>query len=149
MVYTFRNRCDEDYSIILPDEAAKIIINTKGTVGNVSPELRAVIQYMDSGLASTEYTKSLDEEVVSVKADEKVRREYMLLMEAFAMREDTGKHMTIVSQIRDAVNELTVQKMAKFFKVTEKDCRAVLDCIRDHPDWDDRQIAEEIYWEDD
>ena len=90
LVYTFRNRCDEDYDIILPDEAAKIIINTKGTVGNVSPELRAVIQYMESGLASTEYTKSLDEEVVSVKADEKVRREYMLLMEAFANERIAG-----------------------------------------------------------
>ena len=51
LIYTFRNRCDEDYSIILPDEASKIIINTKGTIGDISDELRAVIQYMDSGSA--------------------------------------------------------------------------------------------------
>ena len=72
----------------------------------------------------------------------------MLLMEAFAMREDTGKHMTIVSQIRKALNRLSLQEMADYFNVGEQDCRAVLDCIRDHTDWDDRQIAEEIYWED-
>ena len=149
LIYTFRNRCDQDHSIILDDAAAKIIINTKGTLGEVSHELRAVIQYLDSGLASNEYTKSLDSEVAAVKADEKVRREYMLLMEAYAMREETGEHKRVVSQIRKSSNRLSPQEMADYFDVTEQDCVAVLDCIREHPDWDDRQIAEEVYWDDD
>ena len=149
LIYTFRNRCDQDHSVILDDAATKIIINTKGTLGEVSPELRAVIQYLDTGSISNEYTKSLDAEVAAVKADEKVRREYMLLMEAYAMREETGEHKKVVSLIRNAVNELPVQKMAQYFKVTEQDCISVLDCIREHPDWDDRQIAEEVYWDDD
>ena len=148
LVYTFKNRCDEDYNVILDDEATKIIINTKGTVGDVSDELRAVIQYMDSGMTSTEYTKFLDEEVVTVKADEKFRRQYMLLMEAYAMREETGRHMTVVSQIRKSANRLSTQDMADYFNVATEDCTAVLDCIREHPDWDDRQVAEEIYWTD-
>ena len=148
LIYTFRNRCDEDYSIILPDEASKIIINTKGTIGDISDELRAVIQYMDSGSATTEYTKSLDEEVATVKADEKFRRQYMLLMEAYAMREETGKHMTVVSQIRKSLkrNRFSTQEMADYFDVSEQDCSAVLDCIREHPDWNDRRVAEEIDW---
>lgn len=148
LIYTFRNRCDEDYSIILPDEASKIIINTKGTIGDISDELRAVIQYMDSGSATTEYTKSLDEEVATVKADEKFRRQYMLLMEAYAMKEETGEHKRVVSQIRKSLkrNRFSTQEMADYFDVSEQDCSAVLDCIREHPDWNDRQIAEEIDW---
>ena len=39
--------------------------------------------------------------------------------------------------------------MTDYFDVTEQDCISVLDCIREHPDLDDRQIAEEVYWEDD
>ena len=148
LVYTFRNRSDEDYSVILPDEAAKIIINTKGTLGDVSPELRAVIEYMNTGLASSEYTKDLDEEVIIVKSDEKVRKEYMLLTEAYAIREDNAVHSKLVSQIRKSSKRLSPQEMADYFDVTEQDCLSVLDCIREHPDWDDRQIAEEIYWED-
>ena len=148
LVYTFRNRCDQDYSVILDDEATKIIINTKGTVGEISPELKAVIQYMDSGLTSSEYTKSLDEEVVSVKADEKVRKEYMLLAEAYANERAMGKYETFVSQIRRSSNRFSPQEMADYFNVSEQDCISVLDCIREHPDWDDGQIAEEIYWED-
>ena len=148
LIYTFRNRCDEDYSIILPDEASKIIINTKGTIGDISDELRAVIQYMDSGSATTEYTKSLDEEVATVKADEKFRRQYMLLMEAYAMREETGEYKRVVSQIRKSLKRkrLSAEEMADYFDVSEQDCSAVLDCIREHPDWNDRQIAEEIDW---
>ena len=149
LIYTFRNRCDQDHSVILKDEATKIIINTKGTLGDVSPELGAVIQYLDSGVASTEYTKSLDKEVAAVKADEKVRREYMLLAEAYAMREETGEHKRVVAQIRKSLNRLSAQEMADYFDVTEQDCISVLDCIREHPDWDDRQIAKEVYWDDD
>ena len=29
-IYTFRNRCDEDFEVLLKDEATKIVINTKG-----------------------------------------------------------------------------------------------------------------------
>ena len=70
----------------------------------------------------------------------------MLLMEAYAMKEETGRHMNTVSLIRDMINELPVDKMARYFKVSEQDCSAVLDCIREHPDWNDRQVAEEIDW---
>ena len=149
LIYTFRNRCDQDHSVILKDEATKIIINTTGTLGDVSPELGAVIQYLDSGVASTEYTKSLDKEVAAVKADEKVRREYMLLAEAYANERTMGRYEDKVSLIRKALNRLSPQEMADYFDVTEQDCISVLDCIREHPDWDDRQIAEEVYWDDD
>ena len=148
LIYTFRNRCDEDYSIILPDEAAKIIINTKGTVGDISDELRAVIQYMDSGVATTEYTKSLDKEVATVKADEKFRREYMLYMEALANERSIGEYKRVVALIRKSSDRLSTQDMANYFDVNEQDCSTVLDCIREHPDWNDEDIAREIYWTD-
>ena len=146
LIYTFRNRCDEDYSVVLDDEAAKIIINTKGTVGNISDELKAVIQYMDSGEATTEYTKSLDEEVATVKADEKFRRQYMLYMEALANEKNLGEYKRVVSLIRKSIKRLSTQEMADYFDVTEENCAAVINCIQEHPDWDDEQIAEEIYW---
>jgi len=79
----------------------KIIINTKGTIGDISDELKAVIQYLDSGVASTEYTRALDAEVESVKSDEKVRMQYMLLMEAYAQHEELGAYKKVVSVIRD------------------------------------------------
>ena len=73
----------------------------------------------------------------------------MLLMEAFANERIAGEHRRVVSLIRKSLNRLSLQEMADYFDISEQDCRTVLDCIREHPDWDDRQIAEEIYWEDD
>ena len=73
----------------------------------------------------------------------------MLLMEAYEMKEETGEHKRVVSQIRKSSNRLSPQEMADYFDVTEQDCVSVLDCIREHPDWDDRQVAEEVYWDDD
>ena len=126
----------------------KSIINTKGTLGNISNELKAVIDYMDSGVTGSEYTEKLEQEVVVVKKDEKVRREYMLLAEAFANEQAMGRYKTVVSQIRKSLNKFDVQEMADVFQVSENDCVAVINCINEHPDWDNERIAEEIYWED-
>ena len=147
-IYTFRNRCDEDQSVLLDDEAAKIIINTKGTVGEIGEDLKAVIQYLNSGAASTDYTRALDAEVESVKADEKVRMRYMLLVEAYARERRMGAYDKVVSVIRDAVGEFTTKQLAKILKVKEKDCAAAIRCIEEHPDWDDEQVAEHIDWDD-
>ena len=73
----------------------------------------------------------------------------MLLAEAYANERAMGRYEDKVSLIRKALNRLSAQEMADYFDVTEQDCISVLDCIREHPDWDDRQIAEEVYWDDD
>lgn len=146
-VYTFRNRCDEDFEVLLKDEATKIVINTKGTEGVISEELKAVIRYMDTGITSTEYTKALDAEGENIKSDEKVRMQYMLLMEAFARERSIGGYIAKVSQIRDTIDELSTKQMAKYFKLNENACMNAVECIITHPDWDDEQVAESIDWE--
>ena len=102
---------------------------------------------MDTGIASTEYTKALDAEVESIKSDEKVRMQYMLMMEAFAHERSMGKYINLVSLIRNAIGDFTTKQMAKIFKVSEKFCKDAVKCIQAHPDWDDEQIAEQIDWE--
>ena len=96
--------------------------------------------------ATTEYTKSLDKEVATVKADEKFRRQYMLYMEALANEKNLGEYKRVVSLIRKSIKRLSTQEMADYFDVTEENCADVINCIQEHPDWDDEQIAEEIYW---
>ena len=72
----------------------------------------------------------------------------MLLAEAYARERSLGRYNTIVSLIRKSLNKLDTQEMSDFFDVSESDCEAVIECIKEHPDWDNEQIAEEIYWED-
>ena len=146
-IYTFRNRCDEEFDIELRDDAVKIIVNTKGTRGNISDELKAVIKYMDTGVASDEYTRALDTEVESVKSDEKVRMNYMLLTEAFARERSIGRYGVLVRLIRRKMRILSIEEMADMFDIPVEDCENAVEAIKAHPDWDDVQIAEEVDWE--
>jgi len=147
-IYTFRNRCDEDFEVLLKDEAEKIVINTKGTVGDIGDDLKAVIKYMDTGVASTEYTKALDAEVESVKSDEKVRMQYMLLMEAYARERTLGDGRRVVRLVRRKTNKLSIEDMADMFDISLRECNSIVTLIAEHPDWDDEQIADQVDWED-
>ena len=46
MVYTIRNHCEEDSSILYDDGATKIYLYTKGTVGNPRQELKDMLKYI-------------------------------------------------------------------------------------------------------
>ena len=146
-IYTFRNRCDEDAEVLLEDESTKIVINTKGSVGDIGEDLKAVIQYMDTGVASTAYTKALDAEVMSVKLDEKVRMQFMLLMEAYARERDLGDGRRVVRLVRRKMNKLSNEDMADMFDISLSECDSIVKMIAEHPDWDDEQIADEVDWE--
>ena len=78
-VYTFENRCVQDTDLTFGDETLKVIVNTKGTVGKVSDELKEVLLYLDEGRATGEYTKQLDDAVKLVKSSEERRHEYMVM----------------------------------------------------------------------
>ena len=146
-IYTFRNRCDEEPEETLNDEAVKIIINTKGTRGEISDELKAVIRYMDSGMITSDYTEALDAEVKSVKFDEKVRMSYMLMQEALMRERRAGGYQVFVRQIRRKHQQLNIADMAEMFDVSPDNCESVVETINEHPDWDDEQVAEVIWWD--
>ena len=78
-IYTFENRCIQDKDISFGDETTKIILNTKGTMDDVSPEMKYLLDYIDGQEASDEFTRTLETAVKSVKNNEKWRVEYMTL----------------------------------------------------------------------
>ncbi len=78
-IYTFENRCIQNTNLVLGDETTKIILNTKGTMNDISPEMKNLLDYIDGQEASDEFTKELDTEVKNVKNNERWRVEYMTL----------------------------------------------------------------------
>ena len=79
-IYTFRNTCQEVPDLPLGDETVKVVVNTKGTVGEINDELKELLLYFDKGIATGAYTRKLDDAVNSVKASEERRHEYMVMM---------------------------------------------------------------------
>ena len=147
MIYTFRNRCNEELNLLLNDDAYKIFLYTKGKIGEISDELKEVIRYMDTGIAASDYTKALDAEVENIKSDEKWRLEYMTVMENFARERYLARTELLISQIRNAIGKLGSRQMAEFFRLPEANCEETIQMIQAHPDWDDEQIAEEVSWQ--
>ncbi|MDE5873983.1 MAG: hypothetical protein K2H07_08745, partial [Lachnospiraceae bacterium] len=78
-IYTFENRCIQNTNLVLGDETVKIILNTKGTMKDVSTEMKNLLDYIDGQESSDDFTKELDTAVRDVKNKEKWRVEYMTL----------------------------------------------------------------------
>ncbi len=78
-MYTFENRCLQDMEISFGDETTKIILNTKGTMNDVSSEMKNLLDYIDGKEAADEFTRKLETAVKSVKNNEKWRMGYMTL----------------------------------------------------------------------
>ena len=79
IIYTFENTCREEPDLKLNDDTYKIVVNTKGTKGDVSPELMEIIRYLDNEEISGDFSRALDKAVQDIKSNEERRLEYMML----------------------------------------------------------------------
>ncbi|WP_455265268.1 Rpn family recombination-promoting nuclease/putative transposase [Phascolarctobacterium sp.] len=78
-VYTFKKRCLENLELELPDEATTMLLNTNGSHGEISKDLKSFYDYVNNHIVTTDFTKQIDDEISYLKLDTKVRREYMLM----------------------------------------------------------------------
>ena len=56
------------------------MVNTKGRKGDINAHLKEVLEYLDDGSVTGDYSRELDEAVKAVKSSEDRRLEYMLLV---------------------------------------------------------------------
>ena len=131
----------------LDDEAVKvkIVLNTKGTVGEIGDELKAMLRYMDGLPPESAYTKELDSAVADVRADVKWRVEYMRLMERDREKIRLGEYKGRVSMVRELRNQTSKQTLIKICYDNPELLQTIFDAIDANPDWDDEQIAEHVF----
>lgn len=90
-IYTFCNICQENTALTLDDDAVKIILSTKGTMNDVSPEMKRILDYIDGKGASDKFTEELEEAVRSARQNERWRLDYMTLEYEYRQRYLEGK----------------------------------------------------------
>ena len=90
-IYTFCNTCQENMALTLDDDAVKIILSTKGTMDDVSPEMKRILDYIDGKGASDKFTEELEEAVRSARQNERWRLDYMTLEYEYRQRYLEGK----------------------------------------------------------
>jgi len=77
-VYTFKTICNEDTAITLEDGITKIIINSKAAEQEKNEKLKVFLEYMNGKVSDDEFIQRLERRIKEVKANEALRREYML-----------------------------------------------------------------------
>ena len=107
-IYTFQERCKEEPSLLLLGSATnKIILSTKGTEDDITPELKNFLDYVETGAANDDYTKEMNNAVRVIKNNEKARLEFMsyemnLLEREINVRNEMSK---IISQKDNIISQ--------------------------------------------
>ena len=83
-----------------------MIVNTKGTEGEISDELKEVIRYLDDGTVSGNYSRELNAAVNAVKTNEDRRLEYMTMMIHDMEMKEEGRAEGRVEGKKDIIYEL-------------------------------------------
>lgn len=104
MVYTIRNRCEEDITLSYDDGAKKIFLYTKGTEGNPSQALKDMLQYMERTVDDNVKNQNIDtihHMVNRVKHKKEVGINYMKSweMEQMAREEGYGNGVETINQL--------------------------------------------------
>ena len=104
-IYTFENRCVQDGSISLGDGTAKIMLNTKGTMDDVTPEMKRLLDFIDGKEPEDDYTRELAEAVESTRKNEKWRLEYMTLQMHYQEKYEQGVLQGIKQGIEQGIEQ--------------------------------------------
>ena len=88
--YTFKETCAENPNIKLADGATKIFLNTKGTLDDVSKDVKAFLDYVESGAVDGVFVEELDDAVCDVKSMRKGMKEFMTYEMTLLEREMKG-----------------------------------------------------------
>ena len=90
--YTFRERCDEEKSLLLGDGTTKYFFNCTYKGREISEAIRMLYDYIETGTAGDELTKKIDTAVDLGRRNERWRGEYLkeqqVIMEAVRAERD-------------------------------------------------------------
>lgn len=122
-VYTFNTICKEDNELILDDEVLSIILWPGGSYEGIDGKLANVLNYINTGETSDEFTTSIANKTIELSKDDAWRSGYMTYQQRLHeehMRGYTkGEADAIFSLVQDGLLEVSVG--AERLKVTISD----------------------------
>ena len=106
-LYWFENTCHRDAEQRLTDGAVKIVLNTRGPGEDISPPLQAFMDYVNSGILTTNpLVQALDQRLQDVKHSEAERVSYMTYELHLRDARKEGKLEAVLENIRSLMKSL-------------------------------------------
>lgn len=131
-VYTFENRCAENTSLRLEDDAYKVFVKPYDNNDDYGDDLRAFFDYLKTATVSDELTQQIDEEVKKARTHEEWRAEYMLMgiklkeTEEKAKKEglEEGRKKEIIRTMKRMLEKgSSIKEIADFYDFSEEKVR--------------------------
>ena len=122
MVYTVRNQCVEDASVLYDDGARKIFLYTKGCKGNPSQELCDMLKYMEKTTEeniTNHNIEALHRLVCRVKGRKEVGISYMKSWEYEQMCREEAMAEGLAEGRKDAFDEIIFNMHKRGFTVEQ------------------------------
>ena len=145
-MYTFKRQCQEDNSIFLGDDAVSIVLNTKGTVGEINEELKGALKYIDGEQPTSEYANRLNKSVENVKANEKWRRDYMTMNMKIKEENKVTDLTRIISTLKRLHGYVDEQLLIESLDLNEEKMNEILSLLDKYPKKDEWELAEMILY---
>lgn len=102
--YTFHNKCEED-NLDLEDGSTTIFLNTKGTVGDISNELKIFLKAIEGIFTPDEFSSILEKEITNIKESQERRAEYMLYELNIRDAEKRGREELLKEKINKKIKK--------------------------------------------
>ena len=126
-LYTFNTICNEARHIVLEDGVTRVFLNVSGDRHRVSKELVSLMDYINEGKVSDEYTKELDDTVEALRKDDGSEALYMTyqqtIMEHEVKARSEGKIEALKNAIKDGLTTFAAIKASG--RYTDKELAAI------------------------
>ena len=130
-IYTVRQCYEENLYKKYDDGTCKILYNAAAWASCKNEDVRAILKYMDTGLAESNLTEDIDSGIESERKTQRLRSEYMTYdMKLCEVRDETREetwHERAVDIARQAVKcGIPVDTVAKFTGLPVDEVRALV-----------------------
>ena len=106
----FQSICVEDKETVMPDGTTKILLSSKGQLDDVTPDMKAFLEYVDGIRGNDEFVREIDREIREIKKQESERVAYMTYAMKIQEERDEAKKEGRIENIQSNVRSLMQKK---------------------------------------
>jgi predicted transposase/invertase (TIGR01784 family) len=90
-VYRFRTLCVDDPSLVFPDECEKIVISSKGRMNDITPDIQALLEYLEGKISDDPLVQEIEAEIHDIKQRRQEESDYMSYLMKMREEYEDGK----------------------------------------------------------
>ena len=138
-IFTFKNTCQQSKKILLDDGASKIFLSTKGTLKDVSKEVKNFLDFVDGLPVKDKWVDEIQTLILELKNTEKEKVDYMTyemkIAEEVEIARDEERKVGIKALIASAKKfsaspAQTMEQLMEQYSLTKDEAQAAV-----HANW--------------